>query len=71
MSNRDIREVEIKKAMLKSANEVFMMADHSKMNAKVLIKVTGFENIDKLIADEIPKELRDIISSKGVEVITE
>ncbi|WP_273398939.1 DeoR/GlpR family DNA-binding transcription regulator [Traorella massiliensis] len=71
ISNRDIREVEIKKAMLKSANEVFMMADHSKMNAKVLIKVTGFENIDKLIADEIPKELRDIISSKGVEVITE
>ena len=71
ISNRDKREVEIKKAMLKSANEVILMADHSKMNNSVLLQVADFEDIDKLIADDIPANLRAVIQSKGVEIITE
>lgn len=71
ISNRDIREVEIKKAMLKAAKEVIMLADHSKMNEKVLMKVADFSEIDKIIADELPDDLRKIIESRGVQVITE
>lgn len=71
ISNRDKREVEIKKAMLKAANEVILMADHSKMNNSVLLQVADFEDIDKLIADDIPADLRAVIQSKGVEIITE
>ena len=63
--------MEIKKAMLKAANEVILMADHSKMNNSVLLQVADFEDIDKLIADDIPADLRAVIQSKGVEIITE
>ncbi len=71
ISNRDIREVEIKKAMIKAAKEVIMMVDHSKMNSKVLMKVAEFSEITTIITDEIPDELRKVIESQGVQVITE
>ena len=37
----------------------------------VLLQVADFEDIDKLIADDIPANLRAVIQSKGVEIITE
>lgn len=71
ISNRDKREVQIKKAMLNSANEVILLADHSKMNTSVLLHVADFKEINKLITDEIPNDLYDAIRKKGVDVITE
>ncbi|MBQ0035438.1 MAG: DeoR/GlpR transcriptional regulator [Firmicutes bacterium] len=71
ISNRDKREVDIKRAMLKSADEKYLLVDSSKLNQKVLVKIAELKEFDYLITDKIPTELKNQIEMLGVKVITE
>lgn len=71
ISNRDKREVDLKKAMLNAADEVYLLADSSKIGQKVLIKVAGFEAFDYFITDSIEDDFKEFIEAKGIKVFTE
>ena len=71
ISNRDKREVQMKKTMIQNASQVYMMADHSKIGSSVLMKVADFKEIDYFITDQIDENLKRYIENKGVQVITE
>ncbi len=71
ISNRDKREIPIKQNMIKASREITLMLDHTKLNSKVLMKVTDLDNLDRIIVDQIDEPLRKAIEKKGIEVITE
>lgn len=71
ISNRDTREVEIKKAMLQAVDKKYLLIDSSKLNQKVMAKVADIDTFDYFICDEISNELREIIETSGVTVVTE
>ena len=40
ISNRDQREVDIKRAMLKASDRVYLLADSSKFDSRMMVKVS-------------------------------
>ena len=55
-SNLENDEAYIKKAILKSTKEIYIMADHSKFDAIALHTFANFQDIDGLITDTEPNE---------------
>jgi len=63
-------EVEFKKAMIKSAKEVILVAESSKFGRVALINVAPLEAINKVITDKgISSEYKKLLSERGIEVI--
>jgi DeoR family fructose operon transcriptional repressor len=69
ITNRTMQEIPVKKMMIKAADEVIVVADHSKLNKKVFAFLCGFDEIDKLIIDRIDDDMRKSLNERGVEVI--
>ncbi|RYX86007.1 DeoR/GlpR transcriptional regulator [bacterium] len=60
----------VKRAMIRAARQVILMADSSKFGRSGFIKVVPFSEIDTLITDSnIPPEARAELERLGVEVI--
>ncbi|MFA9398305.1 MAG: DeoR/GlpR family DNA-binding transcription regulator [Clostridiaceae bacterium] len=60
LTTPDINEALTKKAMINIANNVIIVADHSKFNKITLSKICGFADIDFIITDNnIDKEILD------------
>ena len=51
LSNPSIPEVAVKQAMIRAAQEVIVVADHTKIGVESLVKVAPLESIDTLITD--------------------
>jgi len=63
-------EVTIKQAMIRSAREVIVLADHTAFGAEVGIQVAPLEVAHKLITDDaLPPSIRLDISKTGVQII--
>jgi DeoR/GlpR family transcriptional regulator of sugar metabolism len=63
-------EVTIKQAMIRSAREVIVLADHTAFGAEVGIQVAPLEVVHKLITDDaLPPSIRLNISKTGVQII--
>jgi DeoR/GlpR family transcriptional regulator of sugar metabolism len=63
-------EVTIKQAMLRSAREVIVLADHTAFGAEVGIQVAPLEVAHKLITDDaLPPSIRLDISKTGIQII--
>jgi DeoR/GlpR family transcriptional regulator of sugar metabolism len=63
-------EVTIKQAMLRSAREVIVLADHSAFGADVGIQVAPLEVAHKLITDDaLPPSIRLDISKTGIQIM--
>lgn len=67
----DMAETEVKQAMLRSAEEVILVADSFKFEMTSLIQVAPLNQIHKIVTDDgLPLEKIHAIESQGVEVIT-
>jgi len=63
-------EVEIKKQMIKQANKVILLVDHTKFDKISLVKLFDFNNIGYIITDEEPRiEWMDFLQSYNIKVI--
>jgi DeoR/GlpR family transcriptional regulator of sugar metabolism len=69
ITNRTLQEVPIKRAMIKAADEVIVVADHSKLNKRVFASLCNLNEIKKLIIDKIDEDFKQALSEIGVEVI--
>jgi DeoR family fructose operon transcriptional repressor len=71
LSHTDLSEVTIKQAMIKSAREVILLADHTKFNQESFIQIAPIGVVDVLITDNgLPASSRLALNKAGVDVIT-
>ena len=70
LTNVDLLDAQIKTAMIKGADEVIVVADHSKLGKAHFARVAPIAAIHKLVMDDgISPEGVEAFESKGVEVI--
>jgi DeoR family transcriptional regulator, fructose operon transcriptional repressor len=70
LSHHTISEVSIKQAMIRSAREVIVLADHAAFGAEVGIQVAPLKAVHKLITDDaLPPSTRLDISKLGIQII--
>jgi len=70
LSHHAISEVTIKKAMIKSAREIIVVADHTAFMADVGIQVAPLGAVHKLITDDaLPPSTRLDFSKAGIHVV--
>lgn len=70
LTNIDLLDAQIKRAMIKVADEVIVVADHSKLGKVHFAKVAPITAIHKLVTDEgISPEDVKAFEAQGVEVI--
>ena len=70
LSHTDISEVTIKQAMIRSAREVILLADHTKFEQESFIQIAPIEAVNKLITDSgLPANKRLQFNSAGIEVV--
>lgn len=69
ITNRTLEEVAIKKAMIKSAEQIILVADHSKLNKKAFADVCEIDEIDTIVIDKIDDNYRKIFNEKGINII--
>ena len=70
LSHHTISEVTIKQAMVRSAREVILLADHTLFGAEVGIQVAPLKAVHKLITDDaLPPSTRLDISKTGIQVV--
>lgn len=70
LSHHTISEVTIKQAMIRSAREVILLADHTAFGAEVGVQVAPLQSVHKLITDDaLPPSNRLDISKAGLQII--
>jgi DeoR family fructose operon transcriptional repressor len=70
LSHHTISEVTIKQAMIRSAREVILLADHTAFGAEVGIQVAPLKAVHKLITDDaLPPSSRLDISKAGIQIV--
>lgn len=70
LSHHTISEVTIKQAMIRSAREVVLLADHTAFGAEVGIQVASLKAVHKLITDDaLPPSSRLDLSKAGIQII--
>ena len=70
LSHHTISEVTIKQAMIHSAREVIVLADHTAFGAEVGIQIAPVKAAHKLITDDaLPASTRLDISKEGIQII--
>ena len=71
LTDQDMREVEVKQAMMRSAREVILVADSSKWGQVKLVRLAALNQIHKLVSDDrLPREAIAALEATGVEVFT-
>lgn len=69
ITNRSLNEVEVKRAMIESAEEVVLVTDASKFNKRVFSYLTSLNSIHVIVTDQMSNELQEILEGKGIQVI--
>jgi DeoR/GlpR family transcriptional regulator of sugar metabolism len=70
LSHHTISEVTIKQAMMRSAREIIVLADHTAFGAEVGIQIAPLKAAHKLITDDaLPPSTRLEISKAGIQII--
>jgi len=70
LTNRNIHEAEVKRAMIEASDKVILVMDSSKMNKHTLATVGPVEAIHTLITDDgLADDDRKAIAARGVEVV--
>ena len=65
-----MREAEINRAMMKSAQKIIVLADSTKFGRRGFAKICNMEDIDMIITDNrLPQPTRDQIEAMGIELI--
>jgi len=70
LSHHTISEVTMKQAMIRSAREVIVLADHTAFGAEVGIQIAPVKVAQRLITDDaLPASTRLDISKEGIQII--
>jgi len=70
LSHHPISEITIKQAMIRSAREVILLADHPSFGEEAGIQVAPLKAIHRLITDDaLPPGIRLNISKLGVQIM--
>jgi DeoR/GlpR family transcriptional regulator of sugar metabolism/ABC-type sugar transport system substrate-binding protein len=70
LSHTNISEVTIKQAMIRSAREVILLADHSYFGQESVVQVAPLTVVHKLITDDaLPASARLELMKQGIEII--
>jgi len=69
ITNRTFQEVSVKKSMIRSADEIILVADQSKLHKKVFAFLCELRDIDKIVIDKIDPESKQTLTEMGVEVM--
>lgn len=69
ISNRTFEEIDIKRAMIRAADDVIMVTDCSKLNRRVFAYLCDVADLSKLVINKIDDTSREKFASRGVEVI--
>jgi DeoR/GlpR family transcriptional regulator of sugar metabolism len=64
----DPQEAEVARAMIAQADEVVVLADHSKMGRAGVFEVCPMARVGRIVTDTIDKPLRDAVEVVGVRV---
>jgi DeoR family transcriptional regulator, aga operon transcriptional repressor len=69
-STPDVLEAQLNNVMMRSAREVTVVADFSKLGRRAISRIGPFERIHRLITDKrAPAQFTDALRQKGIEVI--
>jgi len=69
ITNRTFREVSVKQAMMRAAEEVILVTDSTKLHKKVFAHVCDLYDVHKIIIDKIDEPTRQKLIEGGLEVI--
>lgn len=70
ISNVNIEEIAIKKAMIKAADQTILLADSSKFGKSGFYKVCDLDNLGVIITDDgISDEVREMVNARDIKVI--
>jgi DeoR family transcriptional regulator, fructose operon transcriptional repressor len=70
LTDPDIREVEVKSAMMRASRQVVLVADSSKFQAVRFAQIAPLDRLQAVVTDSgLPEEGRRAIEALGVEVI--
>jgi DeoR/GlpR family transcriptional regulator of sugar metabolism len=71
LTDQDLREAEVKQAMMRSAREVILVTDSSKWGVVNLVRVASLGQVQRVVTDDlIPPDAVAAFEAAGVEVIT-
>ncbi len=71
LTTPDLAEAHVKRALVRSARRVVVLADHSKIGRADFVRVAPISAVDTLITDsEVDRELLEEIMAAGVEVLS-
>lgn len=66
----DVLEADVKRAMIHSADQVVLLADHTKWERRSLVAYAGLDQFNALVSDSgLPPPARELLGSLGVDVI--
>lgn len=69
VTNRTLEEAAVKKAMIKAAEQIILVADYSKLNKKAFTDICKIDEIDTIVIDKIDDNYRNIFNEKGINII--
>ncbi|HEX7972938.1 MAG TPA: DeoR family transcriptional regulator [Anaerolineales bacterium] len=70
LSHTNISEVTVKQAMIRSAREVILLADHTFFGQESMIQVAPLSMVQKLITDDaLPASARLDLSKQGIQIL--
>jgi len=69
ITNRTMEESVIKQTMIKAAERVVLVVDHSKLHRKAFSNVCKIEKIDTVVIDSIDEEYKKAFHEKGLKII--
>ena len=69
ITNRTLEEVAVKQAMIKAAEKVILVADHTKLDKKAFAEVCRLEAIDTIVMDSADEKYQKAFREKGIEMI--
>jgi len=71
LTTPDLAEAHVKRALLRSARRVVVLADHTKVGRADFVRVAQIDAVDTLITDaDVDRELVEEIMAAGVEVLS-
>ena len=71
ISTTDMREAEINRAMMQTAQKTIVLADSTKFGRRGFAKISNIEDIDMIIADNrLPMPIRQQIEAMGIDIVT-
>ncbi len=71
VTDPDMREVEVKQAMMQAANEVILVADSSKFGLAQLVRICPIQAVRRIVTDDaLPPEAAAALEAEGITIIT-